>query len=70
VNTAPDPFYKTYYEEKTSNFQGLELKVATLKSPPYMTKVGYNNETGSFEMEGMFAEMFFALEVSKRYKTF
>ena len=41
------------------------FRVFTLKSIPYITKMSEisANQTDEYEMEGMFAEVFFALQV-------
>lgn len=48
--------------QRRSDLGGIQFQVATLLSAPYVTKMEPNNVTGSYEMEGMFAEVFYALQ--------
>lgn len=56
---------KVNQEEKWNrrrNLEGAQFKVATLTSIPYITKMTKLSEN-EYSMEGMFAEVFFALQV-------
>ena len=54
------PIYGKWIRRK--NMQGAKLKVMTNFAPPYITKMIPTGSPGEFEMEGMYAEVFFALQ--------
>ena len=54
------PIYGKWIRRK--NMQGAKLKVMTTLSPPYITEMIPTGSPGEFEMKGMYAEVFFALQ--------
>ena len=54
------PIYGKWIRRK--NMQGAKLKVMTTLLPPYITEMIPTGSPGEFEMEGMYADVFFALQ--------
>ena len=54
------PIYGKWIRRR--NMHGAKLKVMTNLSPPYVTEMIPTGSPGEFEMKGMYAEVFFALQ--------
>ena len=59
-NGLTSPMYGKWIRRK--NMQGAKLKVVTELQKPYITEMIPTGSPGEFEMKGMYAEVFFALQ--------